>query len=194
MSIDAQRCFLSERAINLHKDYLKSCEVRLSILRKSVDGLPECADGLLRCRTEREIKREAIALMLERDCHRVFFESFCKEPKPSPAVRRDYSSEDALVYELLRLGMRSECGFVCAAVCRGGRVRYGMAEEFYPFSSKKIIAVDICEHAYFLDYGFDKERYLRAALAHLNLSRLDGCEDEINEKSPIAESKINKNK
>jgi superoxide dismutase len=35
------------------------------------------------------------------------------------------------------------------------------------------LAVDISEHAYFLDYRFEREKYLRSAIANLNLSLLD---------------------
>ena len=36
-----------------------------------------------------------------------------------------------------------------------------------------ILAVDICEHVYFLDYGFDKERFLCRFLPYLSLSKID---------------------
>ena len=34
------------------------------------------------------------------------------------------------------------------------------------------LAIDVSEHAYFLDYGFDKQRYIMAALPFLDLSKL----------------------
>ena len=38
------------------------------------------------------------------------------------------------------------------------------------------LAIDLCEHAYFIEYGFDKERYLEDLLRHLDLSRLKSDE------------------
>ena len=35
------------------------------------------------------------------------------------------------------------------------------------------LAVDLCEHAYFYDYGFDKKSYLKAALSSLDLSKIE---------------------
>ena len=34
------------------------------------------------------------------------------------------------------------------------------------------LAIDVCEHAYFMDYGFDRERYLVSALPYLNVAEL----------------------
>ena len=33
-------------------------------------------------------------------------------------------------------------------------------------------AIDVCEHAYFADYGFDKQRYLISALPYLDITKL----------------------
>ena len=34
------------------------------------------------------------------------------------------------------------------------------------------LAIDVCEHVYFMDYGFDKERYLVSSLPYLDISKL----------------------
>ena len=36
-----------------------------------------------------------------------------------------------------------------------------------------VLAVDLSEHAYFTDYGFDKSEYVRNLLPYLDLSILD---------------------
>ena len=40
------------------------------------------------------------------------------------------------------------------------------------YSIKPLLALDVSAHAYFLDYGFSKEDYLRAAVSRLSLGKL----------------------
>ena len=40
-----------------------------------------------------------------------------------------------------------------------------------------VLAVDMYEHAYFNDYGFEKEKYLRTSLEYLDLERLASALD-----------------
>ena len=35
-----------------------------------------------------------------------------------------------------------------------------------------VLAIDMCEHAYFLDYGFDRSAYVGQLLKFLDLSRI----------------------
>ena len=36
-----------------------------------------------------------------------------------------------------------------------------------------ILSIDLYEHTYFLDYGFDKKRFIRTAISYLDISSLD---------------------
>ncbi len=42
----------------------------------------------------------------------------------------------------------------------------------FAFSVCPCLAVDLAEHAYFYDFGFDHEKYLVEAISRLNLSLL----------------------
>ena len=37
---------------------------------------------------------------------------------------------------------------------------------------KPLVAIDLAEHAYFGDYGFCREEYIKAAILHLDLSKI----------------------
>ena len=40
------------------------------------------------------------------------------------------------------------------------------------------LAIDISEHAYFLDYRFEKDKYIRSAISNLNISLLDNYQNK----------------
>lgn len=173
MSDNSQRLFLSERAIKLHTEYVRELELKYSILKKSVPELSDNAEKVMRQRLDRSLKREALYLLLDIECHKLYFESFTAEPKPSELIKKAFGSEESLVYAIYKRALKQNEGFICVARYKGDRFRIGTAEELYPFKTEKIIAIDVCEHAYFTDYFFDKEKYLRTALGFLNLSKLD---------------------
>ena len=78
-----------------------------------------------------------------------------------------------MLYEVLETAKHTEQDFVYIYL-DGGRVKIMAANPSTAFLRfRPILALDLCEHAYFIDYAFDKERYLRAALAHFNLEKLD---------------------
>ena len=69
--------------------------------------------------------------------------------------------------------MDVEYGFVCVYSCngkvsiKGGGDFLSLCLPYLP-----LVCIDVCEHAYFLDYGFDKERYLKSALPYLDITKL----------------------
>ena len=64
-------------------------------------------------------------------------------------------------------------GFVCVYLKGGGVVLKGLYDcEQLSHLGTPILAVDVCEHTYFMDYGFDKQRYLIQSLPYLNLAKL----------------------
>jgi superoxide dismutase len=64
-------------------------------------------------------------------------------------------------------------GFVFVFVDERGRPIINHSDNIKRVRLAPRLAIDISEHAYFLDYRFEKERYLRSAIANLNLSLLD---------------------
>lgn len=167
------RYFLSERNIELHKRYLNDCLSKISILKKSTDNLSDNIKDLRSSKVNKDIKREAYELYFNRDMHELYFKSFVKDPQPSSVVRRCYGTENNFVYELYRFAKGSRGEFIAVYLDRRGNVRFDDARRVLSSGYDPQLAVDLCEHAYFLDYGYDREKYLTNALSGLNLAMLD---------------------
>ena len=90
---------------------------------------------------------------------------------PSNFVKKSFGSENNFAYELSRLAKSSKACFVSVYMDKYNNV--GFCEDTHiPTGASIKLTLDICEHAYFRDYGFNKEKYIRSAVAHLNLSKL----------------------
>jgi Fe-Mn family superoxide dismutase len=172
--------FLSEESIEIHKEYLRSLTLKYSILEKSVNGIK---DKSLKEITRQKLKREdkvcVLELLSEMSLHNIFFTSFReKSNNSSKIVSKSFGSEASLLHKLFKMGMDMRYGFLCL---------YTINDKIQVYASENLtdlvipviplLAIDVCEHAYFLDYRFDKERYLCAALSHLDLSKLEKCKN-----------------
>ena len=142
------------------------------------------------------------ALRASLKLHEVYFSSFGEGEYPRSSAAREYfGSEAALLSHLYKLGMENKYGFV--GIARGPEkapflfsVGYisesGDAWRFEKHCDpalkrayrstyhtelfergEPVLSIDLCEHAYFDGYSFDKERYLTAALAHMRVEALD---------------------
>ena len=103
-----------------------------------------------------------------------FFVSFSHSPYPAAdAVRRAYGSEANFLNEVYKQAMSLPYGFLLF-YSFGGRIVVRECTDLCSayYRSAPVLALDVCEHVYFSDYGFDKERYLLAALPYLDLTRL----------------------
>ena len=89
-------------------------------------------------------------------------------------LKKYYSSENSFLYEAEQLALSADGGFLYIALDdrRVPQPRLSESNRFACIKDTPLLAVDLCEHAYFSDYSFDKKRYLRAALSHLDLSKL----------------------
>ena len=172
------KTFLSEESIALHKEYLYALHLKYSILQKSVNDIKnKNIREIARQKLPRDVKNEAIELISEIVLHNTFFASFTNGRQVnSRRACKYYGSVAAMLNALYSLSLKAEGGFLCVFL-RGERpISRIVTVSGYPaFSSEPVLSVDLCEHAYFLDYGFDKRAYLLAALPHLDLSRLDEC-------------------
>ena len=172
--------FLSEAALLRLKERVRDLRLRLSILQKSVCGInTENIDDIIRQKLPNDVKREAVELLSRIKAAELFLSSFGAVAYPaSSAVTRQYGSTGALLNLLFRLGMGNEYGYLFVTSHRG---RISARHSLYPyvelwggrFKPEVLLAVDINEHAFYLDYGFDKRAYLYAALPYLDLARLD---------------------
>ena len=68
-----------------------------------------------------------------------------------------------------------EYGFLFVYLDKYGipRCRFSTATDGAFINYEPILALDLYEHAYFNDYGFNRDRYLRSALEYLDLERLN---------------------
>ena len=168
--------FLSEDNLLLHKEYVNKKRLQLSIIEKSISGIKNKSVGeILGMRLSPRDKADTTLLLSEIVLHDLFFSSYSDEPYPgSAAIRRDFGTESNLLNRMYALGMGQSYGFA-VLLSTGRRYEVLAADDYVSVFTRgtPVLALDVCEHAYFRDYGFDKERYLVSALTHLDLSRVD---------------------
>ena len=168
--------FLDDESQRLHKEYLNELRIKYSILEKENEAIiGKSYEGLLRMPLKNADREEALRSFCEIRLHELFFSSFCDTPFPaSTIVKRQYKSEAALLNLLFREGRKSGVGFLSIGI-KGELVcpfiSCDVREHFK--NGEPLLAIDLFEHAYFLDYYFRKEDYLKQALTYLDLSLLD---------------------
>lgn len=154
--------------------YLK---LRYSVLEKSIpeiSGKSICEIEHLRLRASE--KKEILHDKVKIELHEAFFSSFIEGGSHSEAVRRSFGSEASFIYMLECLCREySGVGFIAISKGRGGEIVYTVGEDMTEFVLKYgiLLAVDLWEHAYFDDYGFDRNKYLSESIPRLNFARLD---------------------
>ena len=69
---------------------------------------------------------------------------------------------------------KERSGFLILYIDRYGKIQSYAGLNYVEVLTRytPLLAVDLFEHSYFIDYGFEKEKYLSSALSNLNLSRL----------------------
>ena len=164
--------FLSSAAIKEHKEYLERQRLKASIWNKSGYKTDESPmDGTKYKRMNFSEREELSRLLHDIKMHEVYFESFRQSYMPCPPICRFFGSENNFAYELSRFALGLRSGFACVILDRYGRISI-CDDRRLPSGTEVRLALDVCEHAYFRDYGFKKDKYVRAAIAHLDLSRL----------------------
>ena len=175
MDTGTQRLFLTEQNIRLHRDYLRRLKLEHSINEKSIPEIKgKSAYEISRMGLARRDKWEIIEKMKRIKAHECYFSSFGARGTRCAAVSKRYSSEDSFLYELKQLAKGAESGFLYVYKDERGNPNMSLSSPSDDFFIRRlpILALDLCEHAYFADYGFEYERYLENALPFLNLSRL----------------------
>lgn len=165
--------FFSEIAVGEHLAYRRRLAARLSLLKKSFPGKEALGTEEILSARLFGVQRQMLPLAREILLHDVYFSSFSEgKEKASPALRR-YSSDAAFRYALLERARETRDGFLCIFSDRQGDARSAIASPpDFAFSVLPCLAVDLAEHAYFYDFGFDREKYLVEAISRLNLSLL----------------------
>jgi Fe-Mn family superoxide dismutase len=166
---------LSEENLDINREYLRMKRLKYSILEKSINGIKDKdIHNITRQKLNREDKKDVLELLSDITLHDIFFSSFCDNTFLSHhSIRAFYGSEAGFLNEVYRECMSLSQGFVCVYQDEG-RIRIsGSSDNVGLFKlGTPILAIDIFEHAYFLDYGFDKDRYLRSALPYFDISKL----------------------
>ena len=171
MNINIMNRFLSEENIKKHLEYLRTLRLKYSVLLKSVPSL----DGasmieVARLSVERKVREEALELLWNIKSHELFFNSFADK---QIWERKDMSKE-RLLYDVLTLSYDRSHGFIYLYNDKKGNIKISHTECYDGafVTYEPLLCIDICEHAYFNDYGFKKDRYVSGALSYLNTGKL----------------------
>lgn len=167
--------FLSRDSILSHMDYMKNLSLKYSIIEKSYPALSGRDIFKIRGRElPRSVRDEAEELMREILSHKIYFNSFAENLAPCPEIRKLYPSEDSFCYEVLSLARACDGGFIY--VFSGGgsspRILHSSKTPRVFEREAPTLALDLSEHAYFADYGFERDNYLKSAVARLDINKL----------------------
>ena len=175
MNYSALTTFMSDDSLKKHLAHMKTKKLEHSIIEKSI---PEIKGRSVREIFEMNLKRSVKTEIIERlqyiKSHETFFASFVSAAAPCPRIKKFYSSEDSFCYEILELARRHDTGFVYVFSDKHARptVKHSEGTPLVYINEIPRLAIDLYEHSFIFDYGFERERYLRAAIAHIDLSRL----------------------
>jgi len=166
--------FLSERNTEMHKEYLNTLLCRYKIFEKSYPELLGKDIAEIHATKIMKSEREAaIKLLSEILAHKMYFSSFGERGTSSLRVIKEYGSIAAFLYEIRKKCRECDFGFMIVYEDRGKIGLYcGAAYENIFINKKVFLALDLCEHSYFYDYGFSKEDYVMNAISHFDLSKI----------------------
>jgi superoxide dismutase len=167
--------FLSEENIALHLEYVRDKRLKYSIIESSFPMLSgKSVHDVFRMKLNPRDKLDAVDLLSEIKLHDIFFSSFSKTQYPRcREIEEKYGSEAEFLNSLYRLASSRAHGFALVYL-HGTRIEIDATSD-YPSAfriGQPVLAIDICEHSYFMDYGFDKERYLISMLPYLDITKL----------------------
>lgn len=168
--------FISEANRQMHEDYLRRLKLEYSIYEKSYPGmLGKSLREIIKLRLPNQTEIEsAVKKKCEISAHELYFSSFGNSNSASPKVKREYGSEAEFLYETLQKCMSADGGFLLIYRDYRGRIATYAGSEYQSvfLNYTPLLALDLCEHAYFYDYLFDKQGYVKSALSHIALERI----------------------
>ncbi len=175
MDFKAMNRFLSEENIKRHLEHLRTQKLRLSILEKSIPELGgKTMAQICRSNLKSAVKDEALDLMWYIRSHECFFDSFCENQQRNMLILKHFSSLEKYIYDIYTEAKGYNHGFLYMFIDKLGipRTHYSDRYDGAFVKYKPCLAIDLYEHTYFSDYGFDRERFLKNALTHLDVSKL----------------------
>lgn len=165
--------FISEYALNLHKEYLRNKKLKYSVLEKSIPAIKGCsAYEISKLRIKG--KKEIISLYIDIFCHELYFNSFGMKNQKSLLAENLYGTSASFSYYLYEECKNNAGGFIIICVDGHGKIKLVSERELFVNKTHvPMLCIDLAEHSYFTDYGFNLEKYLYNSLPYLNLSKLD---------------------
>ena len=166
--------FLSERNIEMHREYLNGLILKYRIFEKSYPELSGCnIDGIYKAKIPFSERIEAANLYSEILAHKTYFSSFGNRNSKSERIKNEFGSVAQFLYEIREHSKHSEHGFLLIYDDKGKLGIYCGAQYEKILRFKKVLlALDLCEHAYFYDYGFKKDEYVLSAISHFDLNKV----------------------
>lgn len=167
--------FLSERNIEMHKEYLNTLILKYNVFLKSYPELTgRDVKGIFKTRIPRRERAEAEKLYSEIVAHKLYFSSFSDRNISSERIKKEYGSVASFLYFIAEECKKADKGFLF--ICDDGKSLSAFAAEYSEDilrTKNAVLALDLCEHAYFYDYGFDKESYILNAISHFDLRKIE---------------------
>ena len=177
--MDAMRTFLSEDNILIHKEYMRTLRLRHSIFEKSI---PEIKDKSIfdieKMRLEPSAKADILHNLQEFYAHHLYFNSFGFNGSIPSIIKKCYSSVESFLYEVYLVASKKDRGFVYVFSDGNNAIKILHSDDIRKNRFLPKLAIDISEHAYFLDYRFEKDKYIRSAISNLNISLLDNYQNK----------------
>ena len=173
MSQDVMRCFLSEENLTLHKREFEKMRSRLSIYEKSLPEIKNMSIKDVRMsRIDKDYKEDILYLKRYLMLPSVYFSSFSEKRRAPNTLLRYFSSRESFAYECLTAMRPARHGFLCLYKTNGAPGISILHAESQNLFWPPTLCIEISEHAYFLDYLFDREKYFKSCLEFLNVSAL----------------------
>ncbi len=176
MDYSTMRLFLSEENIKMHLEYLNKQRLVYSILQKSNPQIVgDNIKDIFNKNLFQKDKFDAINLLCDIKSHEIFFNSFASSVPVCKRIKKYYGSVEKLIYDVYVLAKNNSTGFVYLCMDKKGnpRIEYRREPSDIFIKYEPVLALDLCEHAYFKDYGFNKDRYLKNSLGYFDLKLLD---------------------
>lgn len=168
-------CFLTDDSIKSHMEYMNTLFLKYSIYEKSIPEIKgKTPEQIVKMRLDKSDKNKIISLLKEYYSHKTYFNSFAKNDKPCKEIRKFYTSENDFCYRVVERAIAEDGGFLYILKDKKGTPVIAHSRELpYVFISyTPILVLDLCEHAYFADYRFNKDEYIRRAVSRLDISKL----------------------
>lgn len=171
--MDPMRTFLTEENIALHREYMRSLRLKHSVMEKSISVIKNASlSEISKAAIKKRDKDDVLANLSEYLMHDLYFKSFSEMPSGNKLIKKYYSSDEAFLYEIFCKCRETPAGFILIYLDDRGRPQVKEFNSWRDLIHPPRLAIDVSEHSYFLDYGFEREKYLKNALSHLDLAKL----------------------